>query len=363
MIRQTGVPVLFRFVPRFEPVSRYIVSIGGAVITASCLSGVADPPYIYLVLLICIVGWEFGLEEALFASGIGWVSFILYRSQLDPKFFFGHSGSEFSQLLSNIAISLLFLWGMAKLRQEEARKEKATSLLIKQEKLATVGRMMATITHEINNPLEAIGNILYLVKDGVAPEHKQFIEMADAELKRVSEIVKGTLNLSRGSSEPSVFSLSKVVENIVMLYAPRFRKHGLTVQIDYAKDDFVFAVEADVKQVVTNLITNAIDATPKGGTLTFQTTLLTGEVKLTVKDTGCGIPASVVEHIFEPFFTTKKDKGTGLGLWVSKEAVEKNLGRLTCHSQLDRGTEFTVFLPAVLYPILPRTADQPLVIN
>jgi PAS domain S-box-containing protein len=230
----------------------------------------------------------------------------------------------------------------------------AEDALRRSEKLATAGRLAASIAHEINNPLEAITNLLFLIKNEPpgSDQLNTFIDMADHELRRVSHITRQTLGFYRESVGPTRFDLRAVVEDVLTLLNRRssVKKIDLCRKMD--KPGTIIAPQGEIRQIVANLLTNAIDATEAGRVTIKICTTHTGEaglnaITLTVADTGQGIPTQNLARLFEPFFTTKKDIGTGLGLWVTRQLVEKNGGTIRVRSREGSGTVFRVTLPEI----------------
>jgi signal transduction histidine kinase len=233
----------------------------------------------------------------------------------------------------------------------------AHQALLKSEKLAAAGRLAATIAHEINNPLEAVTNLLYLAQRGLNPGHAvgEYLALADQELARVSEIARQTLGFYRDTSSPITFPVSEVIDGAVRLYSRKIHRRNVHVKIECDPDLTIHAVQGEVRQVLANLISNAIDACRTGGKVrvhAFRThhwkkPILPG-VRIVVADTGAGIGRQVLPRIFEPFFSTKQDVGTGLGLWVSREIVHKHGGSIRVRSRQDAqsaGSVFSIFLP------------------
>jgi PAS domain S-box-containing protein len=216
------------------------------------------------------------------------------------------------------------------------------------EKLAATGKLAATVAHEINNPLEAASNLLYLMHDeAISEAGKQYLKLAEEQLLRVSHIARQTLAFYRDPRRPQPLKLSTICDHILDLYRSRFNNKALRVTRDYRDEVVVYGTEGELTQVVSNLISNAIDAVPANGSVNVTIGLQGGqEGVLTISDTGVGIPAANLSAIFEPFFTTKQDVGTGLGLWVSREIVQKLGGRIEASSPgADLGAAFTVSLP------------------
>jgi signal transduction histidine kinase len=222
-------------------------------------------------------------------------------------------------------------------------------LLRRTEKLAAAGRLAASVAHEINNPLEAVGNLLYLALQdpGLPVISRQYLRMANEELRRVGHIVSQTLGFYRESSTSQSIDLSALVDDVLPLYQRRLdaRQIRVTRSMEHVT---VEGVASELRQVVANLLSNALDAMEPYGVLAMEVRSQGDEVHLSISDTGHSIAPALLEHIFESFFTTKKDFGTGLGLWVSKGIVEKHQGRLEVVSSQkdeDHGTAFVMMLP------------------
>jgi PAS domain S-box-containing protein len=232
----------------------------------------------------------------------------------------------------------------------------AKEALIRTEKLSAAGRLAASIAHEINNPLEAVTNLLYLARS--APERTQdFLAMADEELARVTHLTKQTLGFYRDSGAPGPVDLSLLIEGVLNIYQSKLKTKQIMVMKDFAVTERINTVAGEIRQVLSNLLSNAVDASRNQGKIMIRTKLAQGRggiagVGITVADTGSGIEPAFKGKIWEPFFTTKKDTGTGLGLWVSKQIMEKHAGSIRFRSN-SKGTVFVIFLPLV-------RAEQPL---
>ena len=232
---------------------------------------------------------------------------------------------------------------------------KAERALLQSEKLAAVGRLASSISHEINNPLEAVTNLLYLIAtdDALPDSLKTFVHQAQDELARVSQIATQTLRFHRQSNKPTHVTPAQLVDGVLNLFAGRLANSGIAVEAAYSTTKQVLCFENDIRQVLNNLIANAIDAMRTGGRLLVRahdSTMPDGAdgVRITVCDTGSGMTAETSKRLFEPFYTTKDLNGTGLGLWISKEIVERHRGRLAVRSTQDarlHGTIFTLLLP------------------
>ena len=234
--------------------------------------------------------------------------------------------------------------------------KKAESALVQSEKLAAVGRLASSISHEINNPLEAITNLLYLIAldEDLPQELKIYVHMAQSELSRVSQIATQTLRFHRQAMKPTWVTPGELIDAVLNLYQGRLANSGIKVEAVYSTHTRVLCFENDIRQVLNNLVANAIDATRGGGRLVVRAhdavEPSSGRkgVRLTIADTGHGMSRAVRERLFEPFFTTKDLNGTGLGLWISEGIVERHQGRLSVRSTqhtVHHGTVFSLFLP------------------
>jgi PAS domain S-box-containing protein len=228
-------------------------------------------------------------------------------------------------------------------------RKTAENLLRRTEKLAAAGRLAATVAHEINNPLEAVGNLIYLAlhEPALPPVSRGYLRMANEELRRVGHIVSQTLGFYRESATPQRIDLAALVNDILSLYQRKLDARQIRVTRNM-ESVMVEGVAGELRQVVANLLSNALDAMEPYGVLAMEVRSQKDQVRLSISDTGHGIATPLLDHIFEPFFTTKKDAGTGLGLWVSKGIVEKHQGRLdvvSSQEEEDHGTAFVMTLP------------------
>ena len=233
-------------------------------------------------------------------------------------------------------------------------RKRAEMALLKQEKLASAGRLAATIAHEINNPLEAVTNLLYLARQtpDLPASAQQMLTTADEELQRVTHTAKQTLGFYRESTQARDVDLAHAIEDVLAVYARKLGHRGIRVETDFRARPIVHAFGGELRQVFSNVINNAADAMPQGGRLRIRISHAADGpqpfVRVTFADEGAGIERSLRPHIFEPFFTTKRDVGTGLGLWVTKQLVEKHGGRISLRSSTDgkkHGTTFSIVLP------------------
>jgi signal transduction histidine kinase len=228
-------------------------------------------------------------------------------------------------------------------------RKTAEGVLRRTEQLAAAGRLAATVAHEINNPLEAVANLLYLAsqEERLPAASKRYLRMANEELRRVSHIVSQTLSFYRESGVEQSIDLSALVNDVLSLYQRKLDARQIRV-VRSMESVTVEGIAGELRQVMANLLSNALDAMEPNGVLAIEVRPENDEVRVTISDTGPGIATPLLGHIFEPFFTTKKDAGTGLGLWVSKGIVEKHHGRLEVVSSQkdeDHGTAFVITLP------------------
>jgi PAS domain S-box-containing protein len=247
--------------------------------------------------------------------------------------------------------------GAAKIVRDITENKKIDRALRTTEKLAAAGRLAATVAHEINNPLEAVTNLVYLANRDVEDRKKasRHLESAMRELDRVAHIARQTLGFYRDTSSPTRFSLSQTLDDLLYLYEKRFESRHIRIIKQYQEDVQLTALAGEIRQALSNLITNAIDAMPEGGSLVIRAVKshkwgkahLDG-VRVTVLDTGMGIAPEHRKNLFQPFFTTKAEVGTGLGLWITRSIVEKHHGVIHVKSRTGEnghGTAFSIFLP------------------
>jgi len=246
--------------------------------------------------------------------------------------------------------------GIIVLGVDVTESKRAELALMQTEKLAAVGRLASSIAHEINNPLESVTNLLYLAREtAINPQTREYLYIADRELRRVSVIANQTLRFHRQSSKPKPVTCDELIDSALTVYQGRLLNSHVQVEQRTRYVRPIMCFDGEIRQVLSNLIGNAIDAMhPGGGRLIMRTRegvqWKTGRsgIIITVADTGSGMSPKTAQRIFEPFFTTKDVAGTGLGLWVSHEIVERHGGALTVRSSQragHSGTVFTLFLP------------------
>ena len=249
-------------------------------------------------------------------------------------------------------------------------RKKAEEAILRAEKLAIAGRLAATVAHEINNPLEAVGNLLYLVTLADTIDAAQaHANAALSELMRVSAITQQTLKFHRQTGVPQQTALSEIASTVLALFRKRCQIARITTDIEVKSEQNVACMPSEVQQIFANLVSNAMDAMPQGGRLVirlrssrdwrdWRNPAIEG-MRVTFCDSGTGIDRATMSHIFEPFFTTKTETGTGLGMWVVAQLTERHNGCVhawsTCRPGKS-GTAISVFLPSQLDPAAARTA-------
>lgn len=238
----------------------------------------------------------------------------------------------------------------------EQELQRISEVMRQNQKMVSLGRMAATIAHETNNPLESVVNLLYLLRDEVATDNgRRYVVAAERELSRVVEITRQTLHFYRESSKPVDVQLGSLVDEVLALYRRKLTTKNIGIEKELGDCRPVCALPGELRQVISNLVVNAIDATPRGGKLRVrlkETRSWGGDqppgIQLLVGDNGCGIPRQSLRRIGDAFFTTKGQQGTGLGMWVTNGIIRKYSGRMHIASSIRphrQGTVISVFLP------------------
>jgi PAS domain S-box-containing protein len=248
--------------------------------------------------------------------------------------------------------------GAAAIARDISSRKQAEEALRKAEKLSATGRLAAAIAHEINNPLESLTNLVYLLQlnESLDSAAQGYVDLAQRELQRASYVTRQMLAFHRQSSKPAVVDVREVIDNVLDLYGPLAKSNGISVVKRYEVGATICAFPEEIQQVFANVVRNAIEAVPRGGKITlhvFGSHEWNGfgrpGARVVIADTGSGIAVENRERIFEPFFTTKGENGTGLGLWISSGIVLKHGGSIRVRSSTRRdgsGTVFGVFLPS-----------------
>ncbi|MEO6964989.1 MAG: ATP-binding protein [Acidobacteriaceae bacterium] len=226
----------------------------------------------------------------------------------------------------------------------------AQEALLRSEKLASAGRMAAAVAHEINNPLAAVTNLIYLARneEDIGPI-RTYLEQAEAELNRVAHIARQSLGFYRESTGPVPTYIQGLIESAIGILKAKISSKGAHVETRWGEDVCLPVVAGEIRQVFANLLANSLDAVPQGGTIKVRTAVAFNHKKqvscfrVTIADNGAGIPRHVRDKLFEPFFTTKGTTGTGLGLWVSKQILDKHNGTIRMRSRTGCPQAGTVF--------------------
>src|SRR5437868_7337139 len=251
-----------------------------------------------------------------------------------------------------VAFTVTVLRDLTALRRVEQLKVERRMLEI--EKFAAAGRLAATIAHEVNNPMEAIKNAIYLLADSVKADAQPIYDILKSETERVARIVRQMLGLYRNNEQVKPVNINLLVEDTILLLNRQLQRSNIDVKTKLRElPDAVVAAD-QLRQVLSNLVINAKDSMPEGGTLQIRTRHVhhskeypLGSIRLLVADTGSGIPKELRKTVFEPFVTTKGEKGTGLGLWIVRGIIGNHGGKISVKSKVGKGTVFTIELPAV----------------
>ena len=262
---------------------------------------------------------------------------------------------EVSLAISPIRDSAATITGASTIARDVTERNRAADALRKTEKLAATGRLAGTMAHEINNPLEAVTHLLYLIERNPSLDDtaREYARVATEEVSRIGHIAKQALGFYRESAAPVEVSIAELIENVVQLYSAGAQNKNVRLEAQLETRATIPAFPGEMRQVFSNLIVNAVDAVQRGGVVKIR--VKHGRdwksnalgIRVLVSDDGPGIPETVRSRIFEPFFTTKGEKGTGVGLWVSEGVLERHGGRIRLKSSTGsmHGTTFSVFLP------------------
>jgi PAS domain S-box-containing protein len=243
--------------------------------------------------------------------------------------------------------------GISKIARDITERKLTEAALFESERMAAIGRLAGSIAHEVNNPLEAILNLTYLLSSHptLDEEARGYAQLLLNEVVRLGEITRRTLSFYRETSDPVEIDMTSLIDGVLKLHQPLMEQHSIRLNTKFSRPAYVRGRAGELRQVFTNLIGNAIDALPQGGTIYVSVTCSSNErgACITIADNGPGIPAGLREKIFQPFFSTKNSKGTGLGLWISQGIVRKYGGNLRLRTWADPATKtgsvFRVCIP------------------
>jgi PAS domain S-box-containing protein len=243
--------------------------------------------------------------------------------------------------------------GVSAIIRDVTERVKMQEAFIESEKLAATGRMAAAIAHEINNPLEAVTNLAFLMNmnENLDSDSRGWLTLLMDEVDRVSNVAKRSLTFFRDNGKPAEFDVAAAIDGVLDLNHPLFVQKNIAVRRDYRGQFEVFGSSAEMRQVFSNLIRNAIDAVELNGRIEVRIRAMRGgDWRVSIADNGHGIPPETRERLFQPFVTTKGNRGNGLGLWISRGIVEKHGGQIRARSCMVSGRSWTVFsvvLPGV----------------
>jgi len=253
--------------------------------------------------------------------------------------------------------------GAAKIVRDVTQQKKTERTLRISERLASVGRLAATMAHEINNPLEAVTNLVYLAKQrSVRSDVRDFLSETQDELARISQLTKQTLGFYSETKKTMPIRVGQLLNQLMPIFAARTRNKAIDIRTEIRGDSEIYAASDEIRLLITNLVNNSIDAVAPGGQILVRASPAAQwranrrfGVRITVADTGSGIAPEVRSELFEPFFTTKKEVGTGLGLWLCKGIVERHRGSIRLKSSTAPGKSWTVF--SVFVPSSGQQSD------
>ncbi len=222
--------------------------------------------------------------------------------------------------------------------------------MLEMEKFAAAGRLAGTIAHEVNNPMEAIKNCIFLLADQVKPEAAPIYDILKAETERVARIVRQMLGLYRNTQQVGNFDVNAVLEDTLLLFSRQLERAGVRVETELNTLPAALGSADQIRQVLSNLVVNAKDSMTQGGVLRVRTRVIhpggaQSRIRILIADSGCGISENLLDTMFEPFMTTKGERGTGLGLWIVKGIIENHGGKIRVRSRVGKGTVFAIELP------------------
>jgi PAS domain S-box-containing protein len=259
-----------------------------------------------------------------------------------------HSGKIYDER-AQVAYTVTVLRDLTAVRRVEQLKMERR--MLEMEKFAAAGRLAGTIAHEVNNPLEAIKNCIFLLQNSMGTEAQPVYTILKSETERVARIVRQMLGLYRNTEQLAHLDVNSVVEDTLMLFSRQLDRSGVRVMKELGELPQTMGSADQLRQVLSNLVVNAKDSMAEGGVLRIRSRMhtdgLSEWIHIVIADSGCGIAREMLKTMFEPFVTTKGERGTGLGLWIVKGIIENHGGKLRVHSKPDMDTVFKIELPVV----------------
>ena len=268
-----------------------------------------------------------------------------------PQIFYENEINMMTVIANQVAVAIERFGIHSDLQAALVHEQTTRVQLVQSEKLAALGRIVASVAHELNNPLQAIQNALYLIKmsDSLDPQSREDLQVALNEASRMADLISRLRETYRPTvgEEFRYDSLNSVIEEVQKLISTHLRHHNILYKFEPEPNlPLIPIIRDQIKQVILNICLNAVEAMENGGTLTLQTNLEADKdrVRLTISDTGPGIPPSILPYIFDPFVTTKT-RGTGLGLAITYDIIRSHKGQVDVDSKVGEGSTFTIFLP------------------
>jgi signal transduction histidine kinase len=243
-------------------------------------------------------------------------------------------------------------------------RRRAERMLVEREKLAVVGQLATSIAHEINNPLEAVLNLLYLIRESDSLDRAHvFAAQAEEEIQRATQIASNTLQFHKQQTKPASTNIVRLVESVLVLFKGKLAAAKVAVELEQRGNPELICFAGEIRQVLANLVRNALEAMPAGGRLRVRVRQSTDwradepGVRITVADTGFGMSSETRRRIYDPFFTTKGTEGTGLGLWVTATILAKHRGSMHLRTKTTTGESGTVF--TLIFPKIGAQTKSP----
>ena len=334
------------------------------VFLAFVLRLVVDPwlgdqsPYLLFVVAVAITGLYAGVRPAVLAAALGTV--VAYFCFVPPRYHWGFAGPSDAVLFGVyvLGVAAVILLAHARIRAREKGEQhrlRAEEILLKTERLSAAGQMASLLAHEINNPLAALTNVMFLLnQQGLTSPSRELLASGSDALHRINRIAGMTMGFFFERDAPVPVRLDEIVNEVAETLTSAERFRNIRFVRDFRTDQHIVASPPKMKQLVANLLTNALES---GASVVRVRVDDAGEgwhvparkgIRITIADDGCGIPRELRDKVFEPFFSSKSEKGTGLGLWTSRAIVLRNAGAIRLRSSIAgtrRGTCVSIFLP------------------